>query len=195
MAAGSGDTFRMKLHTVNVFGLMRKTHNQPVLGFGGDGKAIRQTGLLGNQGMIARNIQRRRESLENGMPLMKDSRNFPVHGLRGAHDLAAKRLRHRLKPEANAEQRNVRLGSLADQFKADPRMIGVARPWRDHYGVRRLAQNRVGALLIVAVNTGPRPQIPEILDKVVGKTVVIVDQSNIHATFMAVRARKCKPDA
>src|SRR5690606_22353092 len=98
-----------------------------------------------------------------------------------ADDTAAVGLADALVPEAHAEDRNPAAEALDDRHR-DPRLVGRARPGRDHDLRGREALDLVEADLIVAVNAHVLAELAEILHEVVGERVVIVDhEEHVYA--------------
>src|SRR5215213_6180103 len=103
VAVFRSDALGMKLHAVHGKRLVRCAHHQPVAGFGGDGKLVRQGGAIDHERVIARRPKRPVDAAEYALALMRDFGELAMHRRRRAHDLAAERLTDRLQAEADAE--------------------------------------------------------------------------------------------
>ena len=112
-----------------------------------------------------------------------------MHELRRAHDLAAERLAEGLVAEADAEERHRR---AADELEADPRLVGRARPRRDHDPLGPERERLVDAHRVVADDLHVGPELAEVLVEVEGERVVVVDEED-HARPPATRAPRRAP--
>jgi len=103
-----------------------------------------------------------------------------VHRLGGAHDLAAIDLADRLMAQADAQDRHGAI-RLFDHLQADARLVGGAGAGRqdDAFGLHRQRLRRRN--LVIADDFYLRPQLAQIMEEVVGETVIVIDQEQ-HAT-------------
>ena len=105
-------------------------------------------------------------------------RGLAVDGL-AAHDLRAESLADCLMAEADA-QSGYAPTDLPDQVYRDPSLVRRARTGRDHYPVRMELGDLFGRDLVVAPHEYLGPELPEILDQVVRKGVVVVYDEDPH---------------
>src|SRR5579871_6787930 len=103
-----------------------------------------------------------------------------MHGYRSPHDRATIGLTDGLMTETDTECRHATSG-LCDQLKANARLVGRARPWRKHDSLRAHGENVGEAQLVVAFDDDFRPELPQIVEEVVGKAVVVIDQEQQDA--------------
>ena len=93
-----------------------------------------------------------------------------------AHDFAAKNLANGLVPKANAHKRRFRLRRGFGQRQADTSLRWVARARRQHDHLGLEGHGLLNVQCIIAVNHNVRPQFAEVVHKIVGKAVVVIDQ-------------------
>src|SRR4029079_6936255 len=70
MAVLGGDALGMKLHAVHGPRLVRKPHDQAVIGFGGDAERVRKAIALDHQRMVARRLERAVDAAEHAFAAM-----------------------------------------------------------------------------------------------------------------------------
>src|SRR3954462_15256693 len=102
MAVLRGDTLGMKLHAMRRIGLVHRAHHEPV-GLGDHVKRIRDRGAVDHERVIARGFERTVDAPKYAPALMGHFRELAVYRHWRAHDLAAKRLTHRLQAKADTE--------------------------------------------------------------------------------------------
>jgi hypothetical protein len=114
---------------------------------------------------------------------MPDWRRFAMDHAVIANDLCPESLTNRLVPEADAQNRNL-AGQALDRFNADARLAGGAGPRRKHYRRRPGGPDSRNVDLVVSKHLYRAAQLAKILDEIVGKRVVIIDQqqSQSHNT-------------
>src|SRR3954467_4577743 len=111
MAVLRGDALGMKLHAMRRIGLVRRAHDEPV-GLSDHVERARDRGAVDDERVIARGFERTVDAPKYAPALMVHLGKLPMHRRRRAHDLAAKRLTHRLQAKADAEHRDGRRGFL-----------------------------------------------------------------------------------
>ena len=79
--------------------------------------------------------------------------------------------------EADSKNRKA-AGECLDHIIADPRLVGCARAGRDANPLRRHLFNLTDRDAIIAPDHGILTKLAEILDEVVGKGVVIINDQN-----------------
>src|SRR6185312_7610445 len=100
-----------------------------------------------------------------------------VHYLGCAHHFSAERRSDRLVPETYA-QNGLLAGKPTDHFNADASFMGCTRAGRDEDVAGTELLNFVNSDLIVSAHLNFLPHLPKILDQVVGKRVVIVENKD-----------------
>jgi hypothetical protein len=96
-----------------------------------------------------------------------------------AHYLGAESLPDGLVAEADAKGGNT-LTDFLDQLYRDPRLFRRAGTRRDHYPIRVERGDLLRRDLVVAPHEDLGPELPEILDQVVRKGVVVVYDEDPH---------------
>src|SRR6266851_2369699 len=125
--------------------------------------------------MITAGIEMLRHVFEDGFVVMLNLGRLAMNEPRRAHDPSAKHLTNRLMTQANAENREL-AGEMANDFHRHTRIIGSARPWRNHNSIwpdRRF--NLVNRNLIVAAHLDSFAQLAKVLHEVVSERIVVVD--------------------
>ncbi len=130
--------------------------------------------------MIAGRLERRVDAAENSAAAMADLGQLAVHRYRRPHYLAAEGVANRLMAQADAEDRDFG-GNRRDQIETDAGLLGRAGAGRKHDGVRIGVDDSGAGDLVIAVDANLRPQFTEIVHKVEGEAVVIVDQNDHDA--------------
>src|SRR5512143_2000269 len=100
---------------------------------------------------------------------------------RCAHHFAAERLTNRLVTEANAEDRNG-WRSFGDEIEANAGFVRRARARRQYDSSRLRCHNIGNRNLVVAMYDHIRSKPCQIMEKVEGEAVVVVDQDD-HVRF------------
>ena len=101
--------------------------------------------------------------------------DFAVHGFWRADDLRTEGLSDGLVSEAHTEERHSDLCRLADKVEADAGMIGIGWSGRDDDGLGRQLNGLFDRECIVSTDVTDYPQLTQIVDEIVGKTIVVVD--------------------
>ena len=96
-----------------------------------------------------------------------------------AHDLRAESLPDGLVAEADAQSGDA-LADLPDQIHRDPGLVRRARTGRDYYPIRVELGDLLRRDLVVAPHEDLGPELPEVLDQVVRKGVVVVYDEDPH---------------
>src|SRR5436853_165554 len=126
--------------------------------------------------MIARGLQQSVNATEDAGTCMFDLRHFSMQRC-CANDLAAKGLADGLLPEAHTKDRNARR-SLGDEIEANASFVRRTGAGREH-DCLWLSRHNVGDRdLVIAVHDNIRSKSPQIMEKVEGKAVVVVDQDD-----------------
>jgi hypothetical protein len=191
MAMLSGDAFRVILHPKNRFLFVRESHDKAIIRSGGYVQAGGETLFLCDQRVIACGGIGGGDSFKQARSIMRDARCFPMQRDGGADDFAAKGLCDGLMPEAYAQKGDGMFRRRNNKREANSRVIGVARAGGDKKPRRIFAQDIGNAALIVAIDLDRRAAIAQILDDIICKAIVIVDQG-YHGFVMTFYVMKCK---
>ena len=140
--------------------------------------------LFHDERVIARGRHGRGQAAEDGLVVVGDGAGLAVHQVRSAHDVAAKSRADGLMSQADAENRNF-AGEVPDQIDADAGVLRRARTRRDHDALRLHGLDLGNCDLVVAANLDLRAQFPEVLNQVVGKGIVVVENENHEAPILA----------
>src|SRR5580700_674364 len=97
--------------------------------------------------------------------------------MRSAHHIAAKSRANSLMPKANSEHRHF-AREMPNQINADAGVLRRARTGRNHNALRLHRFNVTHTDLIVAADLNLRTEFPEILNQVIGKRVVVVENED-----------------
>jgi hypothetical protein len=105
--------------------------------------------------------------------------SLSVHEYTGSDNVSTKCRADGLVPEANPEN-GYFAGKTADRFDADSRLLRGTRAGRYYDPLRPKSFNVEQGNLIIPPNYHLRAQFTQVLDKVVGKGIVVVEDEN-HA--------------
>ena len=137
--------------------------------------------------MISSCRHRRGEAAKDGLAIVLNRTGFAVHQMPGANDLPAEGRTNGLVSKANSEQRHFALifitivapgRKMADQFDADAGLLRSAWSGGDDnsLGVHRL--DLLNANFVIAADLDLSTEFAQVLDKVVGKRIVIVEDED-----------------
>ena len=137
---------------------MADAHDHPVdLAHGGDPQLGRERRRIDRERVVAGGHERGRHALEQPGAVVGHLGRLAVDERRRADDRATEGGRHRLHPEADAEQRETALGGDPDGPDRDPGVVRVARSGRDDdpAQVRRriVGHRRDGPMSIASLRT------------------------------------------
>ena len=155
---------------------------------GDDLEALRQRIRCSDQRMIARYHGLFCQTLEQRLfGIHLDDALLAVHKLLRVLNSAAERLADGLMTEAHAEDRNA-AAEPAYHFLADARVLRVAGPRRkdDMRGVQSL--DFANGERVIADNAHIRLDSRRLLEQVIGKRIVIVDQENHYPSTSDARS-------
>src|ERR1019366_5287042 len=105
-----------------------------------------------------------------------------------AHHFAAKSRANRLMSQADSKQWHF-AREVTNQFDADPSVLRSARPGRNDDTFRPHRVDLANANLVIATHLDRSAQFAQVLDKVVGKRVVVVANED-HDAIVAVETRE-----
>src|SRR5579863_6981235 len=100
-----------------------------------------------------------------------------MHQVRSAYDLAAESCADGLMSQAHAED-GYFAGEVPDEINADAGILRRAWSGRDHNALGLHIFDVSNRDLVVAANLVLRPEFSEILDEVVSKGIVIIENEN-----------------
>ncbi len=127
--------------------------------------------------MVARCGKRVRQLAENIFVVVMNLTRFAVKQFRRADDFAAERSADGLMAEANSKDGKF-TGEALDQFHGNARFLRRARAGRNHDAFRLSADNFFHGDFVVAMHFDLATQLTEILGKVVGERIVVVQKQN-----------------
>lgn len=192
MAVLGGDAFGVELHTMDGARFVRQSHDEAVFGFGRDGEAVGQRFPFDDQRMVAGRVKGRWQPGEDALPFMKDGGDFAVARFGRADNLPAKGLPHGLKPQADTEQGDIRRRTGGDEAEADAGMVRIGRAGGNDDSLWFQIERSLNTQRIVAVNDDILPQIPHILDEIVGERVIIIYQQDHGPQVTRPHGRKAR---
>lgn len=174
----------MELDSANGAFFVPQTHNHPVLCPGGDLKGIRKRIALHDQGMVTRGNERVLDFFEESLAVVVNFRCFSVHDLASSDDFASEGLAEALVPETHAEK-----GSLPrrveNQVERDPGLVWGTWARGDNDTVRGAVHDLLRGDLVVSRHLYLGAQFSQILDKVVRKGIVVIqDKDSGHKTML-----------
>ena len=170
-----GDRFRVKLNALDRQLAMLKPHNRAILKLCGDFKAIRKAFALNNQRMIPGGVKWCRQTCKNAFAVVMHLAHLAMHDLMTPGHSAAKSLADGLMPQADAHQRRFGFRCGLNQRQADTRLIWCSGAGRQENPRRLHRHGFLGIDRIVAPDLNIRPQFAQIMDEVVGETVIVID--------------------
>ena len=153
---------------------MAQSHDFSLGRFSGDLKTGRQRFSLHNQRMVACGIKGIGQLMEDRFPVVPYLRRFSMHQLIGSNDFAAKCHGQRLMAEADPQDRETP-AKMLDSLNRYARFHRCAGSRRndDAAGLQRF--NLVDGNFIVAKYPNVFTQFPEVLHKVIGEGIIVVD--------------------
>jgi len=126
--------------------------------------------------------------------IVRDRAGLAVHQVRRADDSSAKSRANGLMSETNSQDWNF-AREVPNQVDADTGFLRCAWSRRDHDSLRLHRLNFVDRDLIVAPNFHLRAKFSEILDEVVGKGIVIVENEDHGIVQRLVYTRSNRAEA
>ena len=124
--------------------------------------------------MVTRRRKGYRQAAEQIGIVVVDLGSLAMHDFLGMHDAPAEGLAYTLMAQADAQQGQFSL-KMIDDIDGYPRLVGGARPGRNHDPRRVQILDFLQANLVVAENAHVFTQFAEILHQVVGEGIVIID--------------------
>src|SRR6266498_4633943 len=124
--------------------------------------------------MITARLERRVEATKDRLAVMKNFSGLTVDNPGGAYDESAKSLANGLMAQANAKDRNAS-GKTQNQRKRYSRISRAARARRDQDSIRDNCLNLIQCYLVVASHDDVLTKLAQVLDQVVSKRIVVID--------------------
>src|SRR5919107_5998962 len=178
VAAAGQDALGVKLDALDRVLAVPDAHDRAVLGPAGYDEALRHGVGLDHERVVPGGLEVLVQSPVDPLTVVLYLRGLAVDGL-SAHDLRAEGLADGLVSEAVA-QGGYALADPPDEFHRHPGLVGRARTGRDHYPVGVEPGDLLGRDLVVAPHEDLGPELPEVLDQVVRKGVVVVYDEDPH---------------
>jgi len=178
--------FGVELDAFNGQGAMAQAHDDGSIavvrgGAGGDDEVGGQ-GLLGDdQRVVAGAGEGRFQALEDALAVMIDRAGLAVHQVRGADHLAAEGLADGLMAEADAEDGDF-AGHVTDERHQNAGLARRAGTGREQDAVGAECFDLLNGQLVVAMDFHLGTQFSKVLDEVVGKGIVVVE-NEYHDVF------------
>jgi hypothetical protein len=177
VAVLGGDGFRVELYAVDRPRPVGQPHDLAVGGPCGDFQHVRQGFAADRQAVVAGGGEGRGQAPEHALARVLDRRGLAVHQGLGADHLAAEGLAHGLMAQADAEDRHVQRRAV-ENVEADARLVGRAGTGRQQDGLGLQRPGLGGRQVVVAHDLRLRAQLREVVDEVVGKAVVVIDDQD-----------------
>ena len=175
------NTFGMELHAFDGEFFVAQAHNHAravvFSGVRADFEFGGQMIIRHDQRVVAGGGHRGGDAVKDGAAIVLDATRLTVHQFFGSYDFPAEGFAQSLVSEANAQYRNL-AGKVANQFDADAGLVRSAGARRDDDAVGTKSFDIGNAQLIVAADFDFGAQLSEILNEVVGKGVVIVEDED-----------------
>src|SRR6266404_2019612 len=168
----------MELDAVNRELAMLQSHHFAFGRLGRDLEAIWQSFTPDDEGMITRRFEWIRKVREHTAVMMLHGRSLAVHQSRRLNNLAAEHRADALMAETNAKDRRSRTES-ANHFVADPGILGPAGTGRDADAFRTKRLDFSDRDLVIPLHYDVAIQHAEMLDEIVGKRIVIIDDQDL----------------
>ncbi len=146
-------------------------------GPGADFEICRKGFFFHDQRVVASRRHGRGQTGKNRFAVVGDRAGFAVHKMRGANDVAAECRADGLVPEANAENGHF-AGEVPNQINTDARLLRRAGAGGNHDAPGSHFLELGDGDLIIAANFNLGAQFSEILNQVVGKRVVVVENED-----------------
>ena len=171
----------VELHAFDREFLVAEAHDHaravPFHGVGADFEVGGQALLIDDQRVVAGGGHGRADTAEDGFAVVLDAAGLAVHQVLGAYDFSAKRFAHGLMSQADAQDWKL-AGEVANQVDADAGFVRGAGSGGDHDVVGLQRVDFVNRDLVVAADLDLRTQFAQILHKVVGERVVVVEDED-----------------
>ena len=189
MAAARHDRLRVELHTMQRQRRMPHGHHHPRIRPTGHHQLLRQRRLIYRQRVISRHRHGIRQTTHHTRTVMPHRRRLPVQQLVRTDNRTAQSLGQRLMPQTHTQHRDLMADTCFDQRNRLTCRRRSPRPRRNQHAVETL-NNRPArgpilrgihqTVVVVTPHRARLPQLPDVLHKVVYKTVIIIDDENPH---------------
>jgi len=144
---------------------------------GADLKIVRKSRLGDDQRVVASRGHWRSQVTEDRLAIMLDPAGLAVHKVLGANHLPAESSANCLVSQADTKQRNF-AGEVPDQFDADASVLWGAGAGRNDNALGTHRFNVTNFYLIVAAHLNQRAQFADVLDQVVSKRIVVIEDED-----------------
>src|SRR6185369_2950072 len=168
---------RMKLNSFDRILTVPQSHYQPVRRRSRHLEYIGQAFLFDDEGVIACRLKSVRQATKDCHGVVTDLGCLAVHKSLGANYTPAECFANRLVPKTNAKYRNL-FGKCANNRDTYARVRGHAGPGRNHDPLGFQFADLIHRDRVVAIDLRISAKLAQILDQVVGKGIVIVDDQD-----------------
>ena len=175
----------MELDTFDGEFAMAEGHDRLAIGGASrDFKLAWEVSVFNDERVVAGAGHRKGNVGEDGFAIMVDFARLPVHQPGSADDVTAKGCTDRLVTETYTKDRNLRAarraegGEVLDEVDADAGILWGAGTWGDEDPVGMQRFDFGWCELVIAANDHLGTQLAHVLDQVVGKGVVVVQDED-----------------
>ena len=170
---GSPDRLGMVLHRLYRHRLVAKRHYLAVVCFGGNFEAVGESRAIHGERMVAHRLESLRQPDEYSLPVVAYAAHLAVHKRLRVDDAPAKRLRDRLVPKADAENRDFPSERLYRREGDSSRVwIAGAGGYDERVWLQR--RDSLDVDLVVPEHLDVDAKSGYRLDEVVGERIVVV---------------------
>jgi len=181
VAAFGEDALGVELYAFDGQCAMAQAHDDGAISVfcraGGDDEIGGERLFGDDQRVIAGAGERGVQPFEDAFAIMFDAAGFAVHQVAGAHDLAAEGFADGLMAKTYAKNRNF-AGHVANERNQNASLGRCARAGREQDAVGLERGNLLDGEFIVAMDLDLGAQFSKILDEVVGKRIVVVENED-----------------
>jgi hypothetical protein len=161
-----------------------ETHDDAVVGFGGDGEFAGQRFFFDDEGMVTRGGEGIGKLAKNIFVVVMNLAGFAVKKFWGADDFSAKGNADGLVAQANAQDGKFS-GEAFDEFNGDAGFLRSAGTWGNDDALWLAADDFFDGDFIVAVHFDGATQFAEILREVISEGIVVVEKQNHDSAFVS----------
>ncbi|KAJ8518984.1 hypothetical protein ON010_g18135 [Phytophthora cinnamomi] len=159
------DALRVELPTLDLVLLVPHAHDHVgALDGGRDLEHVGQRLGQPHERVVADGLELGRHALEQALAVVHHDGRLAVHDLAGVVHCAAEDLEHALVAQTHARDGDL-AGERADHVARHARVLGVARPGRDHDAVGLHLADLVQRDLVVAPHLHMRPELGHVLQR------------------------------
>jgi hypothetical protein len=172
---------RVELHALDGKRLMAHPHNLSVVVCGGSyDESRRQTFPGDHKGVVTRCSKGIWHAFEQPFAIVAYHRGLAVHDAARPRYHAPSNLTNRLMAEADPKDGGLTTAAEGEthHVETDSTSIRCARSWREHNCLGRQLSDLRNRDFIVAFDNHCFAKLPQVLNEVIGKAVVVVDNEN-----------------